>query len=265
MMVQSLVYIPALDSLVGHLVHASNVMPLGRAFLNRLFPALRALQPGQRRRLDRAAREDLAWWYLLCNSWVGASVHQIIILDWPHHHLFTDASGSWGCGAWASPLWFQLAWPDKCNLPSIALKELVPIVLAAIMWGHSWSGSLVLCHSDNAAAVAQVNRLHASDPRAGHMLRCLAFLQATCDFRMRAVHIPGRSNNGADDLSHNRIPSSTQFTSSASSTPSQVPLSLVNLLTLDQPNWTSMQYGNVLRPFCRRALPQPPEKSTNPA
>ena len=66
---------------MGHLVHGTKVMPLGKAFLNRLFPILHALRPGHRRRLDLAAREDLAWWQMLCDSWLGSSVHQFIALD----------------------------------------------------------------------------------------------------------------------------------------------------------------------------------------
>ena len=146
----------AFESLVRHLVHASQVIPLGWAFLNRLFPVLRALRPGTHHRLNLGAREDLAWWSLLCESWVGSSVHQLIVLDGPHHHLFTDASGSWGCAGWCMPLWFQFPCPDSLTLPSIALKELLPVVVSAAIWSHFWSGSFVLCHSDNTAVVAQV-------------------------------------------------------------------------------------------------------------
>ncbi len=35
------------------------------------------------------------------------------------------------------------------------------------------------------------------------MLRCLAFWQALYDFRLRAVHITGALNTGADQLSRN--------------------------------------------------------------
>ena len=51
-----------LDSLVGHLVHASTVCPLGKAFLNNLFAVKATLQPNQICRLNLAARTDLAWW-----------------------------------------------------------------------------------------------------------------------------------------------------------------------------------------------------------
>ena len=252
----------AFESLVGHLVHASQVIPLGRAFLNRLFPVLRALHQGAHRRLNLGAREDLAWWSLLSESWVGSSVHQLITLDSPRHHLFTDASGSWGCGGWCLPFWFQFSWTDSVSLPSIALKELLPIVVAAAIWGHSWSGSLVMCHSDNTAAVAQVNKLHASDQQASHLLRCLALFQAHWDFRIRAIHVPGNRNGVADDLSRNRTPSLAQFTDSASPSPTQVPPALIQFLGQSSPNWTSAQYADMLKNFCRRVSPPLPARST---
>lgn len=62
-------------------------------------------------------------------------------------------------------------------LPSLLLFpwELAPIVLACAIGGPHWRGQLVLSHSDNMAVVTKVNRLHARNPKATHMLRGLAF------------------------------------------------------------------------------------------
>ena len=48
-----------LESLVGHLVHASKVCPLGKAFLNNPFAVLSVMKAGQYRQLNPAARADL--------------------------------------------------------------------------------------------------------------------------------------------------------------------------------------------------------------
>ena len=64
------------------------------------------------------------------------------------------------------------------TLPSVALKELFPIVVTLAIWGSQWRGRLVMCHCNNAAVVTQVNWLHARDPQTSHMLRCLASFQA---------------------------------------------------------------------------------------
>ena len=212
----------------------------------------------QKRWLNCAAREDLTWWSLLCNDWVGSSVHQFIILDQPRCHLYTDASGSWGCGACALPHWFQLPWTPEMQLPSIALKELTKlnlfIVIAAVVWGHLWSGKLVMCHSDNTVAAAQVNRLHSTNPQAGHLLWCLVLLQSMFDFHMRALHIPGSRNTVADELSRNRVPSLHQFTLTSASSPTQIPDGLLQFLGQPSPVWTSMLCRSTLKSFCRRGL-----------
>ena len=167
-----------LESLVGHLVHASTVFPIGKAFLNALFTLKAILPPGWVRRLNLEARTELAWWDMLLENWPGISVHQFLMLRQPDHHLYTDAAGSWGCGAWAEPHWLQVPWSNQTPLTTIATKELLPIVLALAVWGRLWSGHLVLCHCDNTAVVSQVNHLHACDPQASHILCCLAFLRA---------------------------------------------------------------------------------------
>ena len=153
------------QSLVGHLVHATQVLPLGKAFLNRLFPLARQVSGNAVRRLNTEAKADLAWWITLCQHWSGISTQQFLLLQEPSHHLFTDTSGSWGCGAWSLPSWLQVAWQGLPPLDSIATKELFPIVLACAVWGPQWRGSSILCHCDNIAAVSQVNSLHARDPQ----------------------------------------------------------------------------------------------------
>ena len=132
----------ALESLVGHLVHATKVCPLGKAFLSGLFQVLRGMQHshGQPRRLNLATRADTAWWHSLLSTWPGGFVQQFLALVQPDRHLFSNASGSWGCGAWSLPHWLQLSWPHSYGLSSIALMELVPIVLAAAAWGKTWRG-----------------------------------------------------------------------------------------------------------------------------
>jgi hypothetical protein len=60
----------------------------------------------------------------------------------PPTMLTTDASGSWGCGAWHDNQWFQLRQDDQTRPLSIAAKELIPIILAYAAWGEECQ---VLC------------------------------------------------------------------------------------------------------------------------
>ena len=57
------------------------------------------------------------------------------------------------------------------------------------------------------AAMPGKPRLHARDPLASHLLKCLAFTQAHLDFRIWAVHIPGSQKGNANDISRGRVQS----------------------------------------------------------
>ena len=154
--------------------------------------------------------------------------------------------GPGGVGPGPSPTGCNSPWQGIPHLNSIALKELFPIVLACALWGGSWRGSYILCHSDNTAAVAQVNKLHARDPLAAHLLRCLAF-------RIRAVHISGHLNTGADDLSRDRAGHFLTAYPSASPHPTQVPPQVLDLLLSHQAEWTSSQWRQLCSNFWRQA------------
>ena len=107
--------VQTLESLVGYLVHATKVCPLAKPFLGGLFQVLRGARPGHPRQLNVATRADLAWWHSLLSYCPGVSTHQFLVLGQPDGHLFTDASGSWGYGAWMLPVWLQVPWPaDHC-------------------------------------------------------------------------------------------------------------------------------------------------------
>ena len=67
-------------------------------------------------------------------------------------------SGQFGCGAVVpeTEAWLQLQWPESyspehlvLNEESIALKELLPVVLACAVWEEFWREKVVHVHCDN--------------------------------------------------------------------------------------------------------------------
>ncbi len=140
-----------LESLIGLLNHTCKVVRPGHSFLRRMLDLLHTrTRPGSNDiiRLNTGFRADLAWWKEFVCSWNGIS-----FLAPPSHlpsvEIASDASGSWGCGAWHGDSWFQLPWDDRSRELSIACKELIPIALACTAWGHQWHGYRVTCHCDN--------------------------------------------------------------------------------------------------------------------
>ena len=102
----------ALLSLIGKLSFAARAVPAGRLFLRRLISLSTTVrQLHHRIRLGHQARADLAWWIEFLPSWNGTAgfVNPDCI---PAHDLdlYTDASGTLGCGAYFNGNWFHYSW-----------------------------------------------------------------------------------------------------------------------------------------------------------
>ena len=88
----------------------------------------------------------------------------------------------------------------------IAPKELRPVVLAAAVWGESWSGASVLLECDSTVVVAAVRSGSSRDAALMPLLRTLQFFAAQFGFAWRERHIPGEQKTLADGLSRNVPP-----------------------------------------------------------
>ena len=149
-----------LESLLGHLSHAAVVVKPGRIFLRHLFTLLSRGQFFVH--LNSVARADLAWWSCFSQAWHGTSL--IVKDDWPSVSVYTDASSTFECCAVCSNgRWFQIEWPPDWAHIDISVKEMVPIVCAAAVWGQYWFRHRITFYSDNAAVVAVLQRRSARD------------------------------------------------------------------------------------------------------
>ena len=244
-----------LQSLIGLLNHAASVIPPGRSFLRGLIEDMkRPARLDQPTRLTAEAKADIAWWLLFVESWNGVGLFPTP----PKPASVTttsDASGSWGCGAFKSePIqFFQLQWPESYSHIGIAAKELLPMVASAAIWGKEWSGKTVLFRCDNMAAVIAVNSRSSRDRMMTHLLRCLFFFQAEFKFEYIAKHVPGKSNKAADALSRNRLDAFVSlFQREQPLTPVAIPPPLKELLLHPAPAWTSPHWVSLFRSFLQR-------------
>ena len=146
-----------LESLVGMLHHACKVVRSGRSFLRRMIDLLKGVWHRPPRpppiRLNKSFRSDLQWWRSFVASWNGVSFLSPPVYC-PRLQMASDASGTWGCGAWHLNHWFQLQWDANSAPLSIMVKEMLAVVLACAVWGSSWQGHHVTMHCDNQAVVA---------------------------------------------------------------------------------------------------------------
>ena len=227
-------------SLVGVLSHASKAVRPGRAFLRRLIDLSMVVKHLDHYiRLNGSARSDIEWWFRFASKWNGTAMMTVVDRSNPVALITSDASGSWGCGAFYLSQWFQIAWGGPVAESSITVKELVPIVVAAAIWGKSWAGGTVLAKCDNAAVVAMINKGNCKEQECMHLLRCLSFIGAEFNFNLVATHVEGRENVLADALSRNNISLFCQLYPQAHATPTRIPPELLDLLVLSKPDWTS--------------------------
>ena len=192
-----------LESLIGHLHHAAKVVWPGRAFIRRMIDLLSCFRSRNHPiRLNREFQLDLEWWKKFLNSWHGVSFWLFPgLTPCPDVEVFSDASGSVGFGAFCGREWFNGRWLACQNDPSIAYKELFPVVIAADLFGHRWCKKHALFRSENEAVVAILNSRTSKVPAIMHLLRHLLFSAASFQFSFSSAHIPGIENSIADGLS----------------------------------------------------------------
>ena len=122
-----------LQSLIGLLIHAATVVRQGRTFLWGLIEAMSA--PGGWTSVP--ALTSCVVWILCSGVPLSSSGSDCPLID----TVYSDASGSWRCGSYTQSgtyVWLQAKWFPTWVEVSIAVKELLPIVLTAVVWGRRW-------------------------------------------------------------------------------------------------------------------------------
>ena len=245
-------------SLIGSLSHACKVVRAGRAFLRRLIDlSASAKELDHFIRLNQEARSDIEWWASFVEPWNGISLINSVTTVQPQITVTSDASGSWGCGAFWGTRWFQMEWDGLLFAAHIAIKEMVPVVIASAIWGREWEGKSIRILSDNAAVVAAINNNTSRVKEIAHLLRCLAFVVAQWQCHLSAAHIPGAHNTVADAISRNNLANLRILYPQLSAEPDRVPAELIQLLIGLTPDWTSPVWTKLWRNIFHRESPHP--------
>ncbi len=110
-------------SLIGVLSHACKVVRSGRSFLRRLIDlSMVAKKLDQLVRLNREARSDIEWWFQFSERWNGRGIMRENKETQASVSITSDASGSWGCGAFCGSKWFMLQWAGPVKESHITVK-----------------------------------------------------------------------------------------------------------------------------------------------
>ena len=96
-------------SLIGYLQRTSKAIRQGRSFLRRLITLSTAGKNLDHFvRLNISARSDIQWWSRFASQWNGTSMLVRFDKANPQISVTSDASGTWGCGAYEGENGFNL-------------------------------------------------------------------------------------------------------------------------------------------------------------
>ena len=194
-----------LQSLIGSLTFVCKAVTPGRAFLRRLIDLTCNIKKSWHKiRLSKGAREDLGMWMVFLKDFNGRAIFpEQFWRDNEDLQLFTDSSGRLGFGGFLDGKWFQGEWPKSINQTkfSIAWLEFFPIVVAVTLWGNLLKGKRIIIRSDNAAAVAIINKQSSKCPIIMRLVRFFVLQCLKSNLAFSAQHISGKANTVADALS----------------------------------------------------------------
>ena len=236
-------------SLVGLLQHTAKVVRCGRSFVSRMnATAAKVQELDYFTRLNNDFRSDLSWWHTFLAEWNGVSFLRQSSLS--KHYDFciqTDASGSWGCAAFFEGDWIQLPWNNSWVPVGIMAKELAPILLSIAVWGTRLAKKQVLIQCDNMSVVQALRKGSAKDQIVMQLLRRLWFFVAYYDIELTCVHIMGAASSTADHLSRNNMTCLFSLNPQASLLPTQLPPSLLQIVSVNSPDWTSPHFRKLFK------------------
>ena len=136
------------------------------------------------------------------------------------------------------PYTSDLLFLDACHPPASSLPPALTAV-STPLWGRAWRNHQVVCHCDNQVVVACLHSRSSKHKGLMHLLRNLAFIEASHGFHLMPLYINTHTNYLADYLSRNRVLS---FLSKVCPYPTLVPRDGISLLLDPRANWTSRRW-----------------------
>ena len=207
-----------LQSLTGILSFAAQVVRTGRTYLRGIIDHAIIVSKAKRVNRHRApsllippsVRADIDWWTDFIVDFNGRS----LLLDprWTQPDtldMYTDACVK-GYGARYGRRWFQGEWsPDhlaaahRLKRESMPYLEMLALTLAALTWGHHWSGKKIVFRCDCMPVVQALDSFKrtTAQPAMMHLIRVLSASAARHRYDFRVTHIAGVNNVVADALS----------------------------------------------------------------
>ena len=220
------------QSVIGLLNFACQVIIPGRAFLRRLIVSIKSVKEPHHWCKLTEAKKDLVVWQEFLQKYNGKCFFMSKCFVSNHElEFFTDSSGTGFGAVFANKKWFAGTWSQWYIGKNIMLLELIPIVLAIEVWGEYFQNKKVRLFTDNMALVPVITKKTSKEP-SGFIMILIRRLVLSClrfNILLEAVHLRGTLNSAADALSRGQISTFFRICPQAENNPTpfpELPLSL---------------------------------------
>jgi len=221
------------ESIVGLMAFCARAIPSARAFMRRFYDVLAFMKVKKsyyQIKMTNSVKDDASVWdkfltgfngtcYLPNSIWISNDILQ----------LFTDSAGSltMGCAAFFAGHWVQFKWPVYWGfeqfMSDVSFLELIPILLAMLIWYREFANKKILLRTDNEALVFILNKRTSKSKYIMQLLRPLILLLVKENIQVRALHIAGSRNDIADSLSRFQMERFRAIAPEADAAPSDIP------------------------------------------
>ena len=186
-----------LQSLLGKLLYITKCVKSSRFFLNRMLEVLRNSHRKEKIQLTAGFHRDLNWFVNFIPKFNGTAffVHQNI-----QYEIELDACLQ-GLGARCANQVYAIEIPLNFENMGILHLEMINILVAIRTWATMWQGKNIRIHCDNQAVVSVLTTGKTRDSLLAAIARNILMKVAEYDICLRTVHISGKNNQIADNLS----------------------------------------------------------------
>ncbi len=190
-----------LESLIGKLSWASQVIQGGRTFIRRLLNVKNSLLGKHHMaKLDIEFRLDIQWW---CEFMLSFNGSRTFVDRAASKIIYTDACVN-GAGGYLEGDYRYWNWKTDCQCLSnehINVKEIAAVVLSVNQWGSALQNKKVVIYTDNVTCKAAINKGTAKNRVAMELIRQLFWMQAMWNIDIKAIYLEGSKNRIADTVS----------------------------------------------------------------
>ena len=196
------------QSVVGHLVWVSQVIPPARVYLSEMFNTMSSVAKFNWKHVNvsSALRYDFLWFRDTLLDWNGISLISTSEWETNSHIGFTSDSCLTGAGFISTRSFSFWSWcPESADRLGIQGLELLTVCIGLYSYGSLLSSRRILWATDNESNIQSFSKGRCVNPFVTDILRDIISAEIRFSLEIRLLHVFRENIQGADDLSKGKI------------------------------------------------------------